>query len=132
MSSCREPPNVVLAQKGAETLSPLDRTSRRWDRPERLVVVDAAPMRPLKVVEPAIFTQNRLEVLLVDDWHSVEALSATAPIHRSAWAFGLGAKTGVQMIRAPSDLNTTSAWGANFLCRSWSATLSSMPSSSNF
>ena len=89
-------------------------------------------MRPLKVVEPAIFTQNRLEVLLVDDWHSVEALSATAPIHRSAWAFGLGAKTGVQMIRAPSDLNTTSAWGANFLCRSWSATLSSMPSSSNF
>ncbi len=43
------------------------------------MVVDGAPMRSLKVVVPSIFTQNRLEVLLVDDWHPVEALSATAP-----------------------------------------------------
>ena len=87
---------MVLAQKGAETLSPLDRTSRRWDRPERLVVVDAAPMRPLKVVEPAIFTQNRLEVLLVtigiQSRHSQRQPQFIAQRGRSASAPKLGSK----------------------------------------
>ena len=41
------------------------------------------------------------------------------PTHRSATEFANGAISGVRITRAPSDLNTRSAFGANFLSRSW-------------
>ncbi len=70
---------------------------------------------------------------LIEEKRPVEALSApTSAIQRSAWAFALGAMSGVGITRAPFDLNTASALDANFLSRSWITTLNLMPSSSSF
>ena len=41
------------------------------------------------------------------------------PTHLSATEFARGAISEVRITRAPSDLNTSSAFGANFVSRSW-------------
>ncbi|MDQ6877167.1 MAG: hypothetical protein M3082_05615 [Candidatus Dormibacteraeota bacterium] len=88
-------------------------------------------MRSLVVVMQAVFAQDRLEVSLVDDKHPIEALSATTSNPALTCAFA-SAHEWVRITRAPSDLNTASDWGANFLSRSWITTLNLMPSSSSF
>src|SRR6266571_5041251 len=72
-----------------------------------VVVLDVDPKGLLKMAAP-------------DEQQPVQALGADGADHRSAYAFAVGARTGVASTWAPSERNTSSKLRQNFASRSWS------------
>jgi hypothetical protein len=81
--------------------------SVRCLKPER-------PMRTMPVVVLDIDPQDLRQVASSDDQEPVRHSARTVRTHRSAYAFALGARTGVISTWAPSEQNTSSKLRENF------------------
>jgi hypothetical protein len=71
------------------------------------------------VVMADVDREDSFEVLAVHDQDPVEALAACGADPRSMKAFARGARTGVRIVRMPSERNTSSNEAVNLLSRSW-------------
>ena len=71
------------------------------------------------VVVTDVGREDSFEVASIHDEDPVEAFARTVSIHRSMNAFARGARTGVRIVRMPSERNTSSNPAVNLLSRSW-------------
>jgi hypothetical protein len=83
----------------------------RWGELERTV-------RPVLVVVGGVDTRDSVEVSASEDEDAIEAVAAEVRTQRSANAFALVARTGVQVNPIPSVRKTSSKARLNFVSRS--------------
>jgi hypothetical protein len=116
--------DLVLMDQATEPVPPTDGPEiddglvLHLGRAGRRALIERA-VGPVVVVVRDVFAEHGLQVMAPRMSTRSRHSRRRVPNHRSMKAFARGARTGVRMIRRPSDRNTSSKETVNLVSRSW-------------